>query len=336
MSSKKRLLWKLYPSYLAVVVLAIIAVAWFSSSSFENHHEHETTATLQQLARLAATHIERTGMLADGQDVNAFCEEAGKRTTTRFTVVLADGTVIGDSEESPAGMENHADRPEIERALTHGLGAQSRYSRTLRTHMRYVAVPIMHDGVAIATVRASRQLVTIREGIAQSLRHILGVSAAVALLAAAVTLAVAKRITRPLETMRAGAERFANGDFSHHLPEPDALELHELATGMNKMATQLAERIEMITQRRNELAAILASMSEGVLAVDKEERLLIVNEGAAGILEQAVDQAHGKTVQEVIRNSALQALIAAALDSDDVVEGEITYYGRDGERVVRV
>ncbi len=154
------------------------------------------------------------------------------------------------------------------------------------------------------------------------------------LLAAALGLFTSRRISQPLQDMRRGAERFAAGNFYHPLTVPDTVELGSLAMTLNRMATQLAEQIAVITQQRNEQEAILESMHEGVLALDTQERVITVNRAAEALLGVVATQAKGHTIQEVVRNVALQRLLVAAVHSPEPTTADIVLRGA-GERFLQ-
>jgi two-component system phosphate regulon sensor histidine kinase PhoR len=81
--------------------------------------------------------------------------------------------------------------------------------------------------------------------------------------------------------MKKGAEQSANGDLSRRLTFPDTEEMAGLADAMNQMAVQLDNRIETISRQRNQLETALASMLEGVIAINTEERIVSINRAAA-------------------------------------------------------
>jgi len=85
----------------------------------------------------------------------------------------------------------------------------------------------------------------------------------------AVSVWLSLRISLPLREIKARAERFVHGGFDRRLPTSGFEEISALAEGMNRMAEQLDERIRTIQRQQNELEAVLGSMEEGVLAVDK-------------------------------------------------------------------
>jgi two-component system phosphate regulon sensor histidine kinase PhoR len=65
---------------------------------------------------------------------------------------------------------------------------------------------------------------------------------------------------------------------------PNSDELASLAEALNYMAAQLDQRIRTIIIQRQEQDAVLASMVEGVMAVDQRERLITLNQAGARLL----------------------------------------------------
>lgn len=106
----------------------------------------------------------------------------------------------------------------------------------------------------------------------------------IALLAVALSLAISRRLTRPLEEMKQATSRFAQGDLSRKVPVPDSDELASLAEALNQMAAQLDDRIRTILRQRHEQEMILSSMVEGVIAVDTQGRLITLNQAGTRLM----------------------------------------------------
>ena len=122
-----------------------------------------------------------------------------------------------------------------------------------------------------------------------------------------------------------GAERFALGDFKKPLvaTEDMSLEVRALSESMNRMARQLEERFNTILQQRNEQNAVLSSMLEAVIVVDTNEKIVGINKAASKLFNIRSQDAAGKSIQEVIRNIQLQAMVREILASDTAVVDEV-------------
>lgn len=320
---RKRLIWQLYPSYLLITLIALLAVSWYAWEYFEHSYIETTKGDLEARALLMERQILERISAGNGDSVDSLCKELGKRASTRITVILTSGKVIGDSEEDPGKMDNHANRPEFIDALVGRIGTSTRYSKTLQQKMMYVAIPLIVNGEIIGVVRTSIPLTSIDQVLKAVQTKIAIGGIIIAVFAAAISLVVSRRISQPLEKMRKGAERFARGELESRLPIPDSGELGELARAMNQMAADLDNRIREATRQRTEMEAVLSSMVEGVLAVDTEEHLISINNTAAQLLGVDLAGAQGRAIHEVVRNSALLRLVGRAFVSTKPVEEEI-------------
>lgn len=77
---------------------------------------------------------------------------------TRVTWITEAGTVLYDTEKSPAEMENHLERPEVMEAIASGYGESSRYSSTLLEKQLYCAQRLSDGSVVRISVRQSTVL----------------------------------------------------------------------------------------------------------------------------------------------------------------------------------
>jgi two-component system phosphate regulon sensor histidine kinase PhoR len=153
----------------------------------------------------------------------------------------------------------------------------------------------------------------------------------VALCAAFLSLLISRRISLPVTRMKRIAQLFADGQLNIRVPTAGAAELDDLAKALNEMATQLQDRILTITRQRNELKAILASLAEGVLAVDSRGRIVSVNKAAARLLNIDPVHAQGRNVEELIRNVGLQQFVRDTLNSDRPTEDDVSFPEEGGQ-----
>lgn len=149
-----------------------------------------------------------------------------------------------------------------------------------------------------------------------------GVAGGVAI-AALVAARLARQTGRFLRHLARMLDRFAQGDLGHKAPLPDPEELADLAAAVNRLANALHSRMQELVRQRNEREAILASMAEGVLAVDEEERIISLNAAAAELIGVSREQAVGRSLQEVVRNPALHRLVSDVLGRQAAASDEI-------------
>jgi two-component system phosphate regulon sensor histidine kinase PhoR len=331
----RRLLWQLYPSFLLVTLVCLAGLTWYASVALRQFSIDRTEADLISRAQLAAVHFRPLLAAGDFARVDARCKQLEAQTATRLTVILPDGKVVGDGSESPKYMDNHGRRPEIVAALAGGEGTSIRDSDTLKETLCYAAVPLAEGGRTLGVVRAAVSLAHIDRALSGIRLHLVLGSLLTAAVLALISLVLSRRVTRPLEQLQQGAERFARGDLAHRLAVADSLEIGALAETLNRMAAQLDETLRAVVRRRNELEAVLSSMVEGVLAVDASERLIRLNQAAGRLLGVEPQRAEGRMLLEIVRNTELQQLVAAVLATHQSAQGQIVLRG-DPERFLYV
>ena len=335
MKKSKKLIWQIFPSFLLITILSLLAVSWYASNALRNFFLDQTADDLNVRAILLEKQVIAHIAPLDPPTVDSICKVIGGQSATRFTIILPSGKVIGDSQETPRLMDNHAKRPEIAKALSGDTGSSIRYSDTLLQHMMYVARPLKKNGTIQAVIRASIPITSIDQELRSiQLKIALG-GFLIALLATGISLLISRRITRPIVAMKKSADHFANGKFNHRLTAPDSEEMAGLAEALNQMASQLDNRIKTIINQRNELEAVLSSMIEGVVAVDNRDRIISMNQAASELFECDPDRCQGQDIGEVVRNLPLQQFIHKAISVKEPAEDDIVLY-QNGERTLNL
>ncbi len=335
MKKKTRLIYKLFPSYLLITLLSLIAVSWYALSFTRQFYLERTQVDLEVSGRLLEKQVISLLSPLNEKAVDLLCKQAAGKTITRVTVILPDGRVVGDSEEMPANMDNHRNRAEVQAAYKGDVGVSMRYSDTLRQNMMYVAFPMNADGSLVGVLRTSLGVTAIDERLGAIRWRIAAGSLLVALLASGISWFVSRRITQPLEKMRGGARRFADGDLLHRLALSNIREFSDLAETMNQMAAHLQQRIDEIDSQRSKTEAVLSSMREGVIATDMEQRVISINQTAAEMFNISMASVFGRSVLEVIRNHEFQEFLDRGLSTGESVESDILHHN-DGERIFNV
>jgi len=328
---KSRLLWRLFSSFLIIGLSALFVISWYGSRSFKDFHIEETAQDLRYRSLLLMSQLKDYIKELNPAKVDSICKKYGEKISSRITVILPDGRVIGDTEADPAFMDNHSDRPEILKAMQGIVGQNIRYSHTIDADMLYVAMPVYDNDRLIAVIRTSIALTSLENALRDANQRTFF---AVILIAFSIMIAsyvIARKISKPLEILKNGADRFARGDLDQKIHIKASEELNSLANALNNMALELNDRIVDVERQRNEKEAILASMVEGVLAVDLDEKIISFNQAAAELFGIDINNAPGQTIQEVIRNARLQLLINKAIESNEKVVDEMVLY--DGKEL---
>ncbi len=248
----------------------------------------------------------------DSAALDRLAKNLGARDGARITIIALDGTVLGDSDVDPATMENHAGRPEVVDLVTRPNGVSVRYSATTGREMVYAAVPITRATTMIGVARVAWPLDEVN-GRLDLLRNIAIIGIVLSgVLAALLAWLLSRYIIRPIDALTGVAGAMAAGDLDRRSDPRGTDEIGRLGLAFNRMADELRETIEIISDERAKLAAILETMGDGLLVIDHEGMILLANSAAERLL-----QPYARPLRDGRRREVRgRALIAVAIDHE--------------------
>ncbi len=325
---RSRFLWKLYAGYALLILLTTGIVGGLVGLQIARRTLAETDRRLESEAVLLR-HI-ATGRLGTDREheLQTLVRTLGTEIGTRLSIIRADGVVVADSDQRPELMDNHGERPEVLLADERGLGTASRYSKTLDKRMRYLALPLEGMGDrTIGWVRTSLPLTSIDRQLDQ-LTGVVLLGAAVATVAAlGLGFLLARRFTLPVLSMATAAESIAAGNYEKQVEVSSHDELGTLAQAFNVMSRHLRTSTKTLNADRRKLSAILSSMVEGVVAADRDERVVHMNQASGRMLGVEPERALSQPIWETIRVREVTEVISEALRRERVAHRVVRLSG---------
>ena len=309
---------KSFVTALLTAAVTLMVAVTLVSVSVRRSADERIARTLVEKARLIAETLTRRAP-ATAAEMDAEADALGRHMSARVTLIAADGRVVGDSELSAdqlAALENHADRAEVRDARERGLGIARRFSTTLGTEMLYVAVPVQNPAApALSHVRLALPLTEVRDQLA-SLRRSAGIAAAVGLLTALVLAWITSLfLSRRVNDIAVVAERYASGDFSRAAHDFGTDEIGTVAQALDGAIREIGRRASELATDRARMEAILSGMAEGVLVVNAQGQLQLVNAAARQML-RLVDEVEGRHYLEIVRQPDIAAQVGGALRAE--------------------
>ena len=126
---------------------------------------------------------------------------------------------------------------------------------------------------------------------------------------------LARQITKPLEEITAVARGLAQGQRGRRANAPSRDEIADLGHAVNQMAEDLEAQLTEISEDRARLQAVLSSMAEGVLVVDQECKILLMNAAIERMFLLEASDVLGRPLIEVLRHRQLHQLVQRVLES---------------------
>jgi two-component system phosphate regulon sensor histidine kinase PhoR len=298
----------LFAGFLGVVVLMLLLVVWMVGGGLRRGLMDLSRAALERELQLARMVVE---VAPAGADADSLAGALTARIRHRTTIIALDGTVLGDSDvlaDELGGVENHADRPEVEAARARGVGFAQRESVTRDMPFLYGAVPARLGGDDVV-LRLAAPLDDIRATLARGVRGVVVAGLLATLGALVAAYLVSRALARPLVTLSERARDLARGDFTRRVPHDARVEeLDELASAFNRLADELQARLRELGHERDEMQALIDCMAEGVVALTDDARILRTNRAARELLRVPAPPTFAP-VSTVVRQPELRALL---------------------------
>jgi len=326
---------KLFAGFFGLIMLSLLAGEIYLRPAIEanllQHIRTDLFARLSLIERDAAKLPDR-----DRAAWDALADELGPRAHGRVTFIDATGLLLGDSEVALGDLEhveNHRERPEVAAAFEGTPQTAMRFSATIQKRLMYAAIPMALPGGARGVARLAVPIDEVAASVG-AVRHIMWGALLVALIVALVaSTTVAQVLSRALARMTDVARRMAGGDLAARLRPSGRDEIAELGRALDLMATNLAATMTALRGERDLLGLILQSMREGVLVLDDEMRMLLVNPALRATLGIPAD-AEGRAAVELIRNAELPGILGRAQAANGPVSGEIETTGPRPRRLL--
>jgi len=320
----KKISWKLFLTYIIIIITFTISIELLATFHLRNYYIDHLASDLESTANLIKDFLYQDITENNLFQIKSKTEALGKEIKTRITIIDTKGRVLSDSEENPALMENHSDRPEIKEALRGKTGKTIRYSFTLEINMLYIAIPIVEDNQIISIVRLALPLAEVNKNIAYLRKIILSSTIISLLIASLISLIISLNITRPIKEMTEISKRISKGDFSKKLEIRSQDEIGQLSLALNQMSEDLESKIKIISEDKNKMEIILSSVIEGIAAIDRKGKFILCNYAFEKIINCSRDKALGRFHWEIIRNNQLNELLKDTIQKSQTSTQEIT------------
>jgi two-component system, OmpR family, phosphate regulon sensor histidine kinase PhoR len=263
-------------------------------------------------------------------DLENWAKTVGERAQARVTFISPAGIVLADSQHDPESMENHAGRPEIREAVGHGVGSSIRHSATLNRDLCYLAISFLYRNEPGYVLRLAVPLEDVEASVSAVRRRILAASIVAALLSLGVAYYFSNSLTGRIGRLRAFAEDLVHTP-ARGAPETGTNdELGALAQSLNRAARQLRELVDRLSLESARREAILASMAEGVLAVNDEMRVTFCNDFFLRALGRTAPAGENMPLVELIRDPELRGLLEHVLGSGAPLKQRIQLGSAEG------
>lgn len=328
---------KLLLSYCVLVIITLLLVGALLNPLFGNYL---LTSQKNQLMRQTEEIVQLTEKFysqeIDEKTFNRILENVNSLNESRVMIIDREGKVVAPSQVRPRRMGRREfnlrgfprgtrlSREEVGQVLSGQIVAKEGTSPHFNTPVISVAMPVLTVNSAGAEEVAGAVLsfspVYLVTDLVQKVYYYLGISSIIAiLLAIVIAYYFSKKISSPLKKMNEAALAMAQGNYKTEIKPDSNDELGELAISMNYLANQLDVNISALEQEKGKLEAIMSSINEGLVAVDREGRVILINPMMEKFFMTAAKNMAGKPLGEISPLPELSNVFAEALAQEELV-----------------
>lgn len=243
---------------------------------------------------------------------------------TRVTIIKSNGDVLKDTRPL-VNPENHLDRPEVIAALEGNPTPYIRYSESLGTDYVYYAVKVetQNDYVFI---RTSVPVATINSYLNDSLPILILTLIVSVVLCFILTKVVIQKTTEPFDDIERRLRIMAYGQ--EKADENDSsTEIDDMSREINEIASLITVSINSLKEEKEKADYILSNISEGLIIVNKQNHIQLINSAALAIFGLTSDIT-GKNLNYITYNNTIGHAVRECQSSDTNTVFELNLKGR--------
>lgn len=279
-----------------VTAILVSLITWLV---FFNAFQNQVNADLKTDAQLIATSYD---YITDDNNLKDFA-----KGQTRITLIKADGNVIFDSEKK--SDENHLERSEIKDALQDGEGYSSRYSETTRTNTYYYAMKLSNGNI----LRVAKDADALNSVFTSILPYMILIFIMLLIMSLAIGFFLTKKIINPITKLSESVD-----DIGTDIDADDIYpELSPFITEIIAQKREIRYQLGKVEREKNKVAAIIQNMSEGMILLDLDKNILLMNEATKRIFNVGDVTLKHDSLLYISRDKDVNNCVDKALDGEN-------------------
>lgn len=303
--------------FLILIVIGISITAIFISQFVQQSYKHESEEKLLQIAELIdydlRSKLQQSPIIDYDKLAKDYSTILSKKNLSdsyrpeekvvRITIINIEGKVLGESLANYETMENHLDRKEVQEALNNETGIEVHFSNTLKTYFIYTALLIKPENIVVRVSMPLHELSILNQKV--WLYTLIGIAMGL-FLTGLLAFKFSSMVTTPID-------------------------LH--IKSINK---ELSKTVDDLKDKNIKMDAILNSMRNGIIAVDAQFKIMLINLRACeffGLNENA--NVIGINIIELIRNKNINNLLSNTILENKTNASEVHVFSPQ-EKILRI
>ena len=298
--------WKLVIIYILLIVFSMQVIGMYFIQSVEKYYLDNFDDTLKAQASLLSVNLEKY-LLEDSGDNQSKSEEINTLVKNLFelngvvvSIIDSNGIILSTSEISlPSIVGQKIFQVEVNRALLGTRDEAIRVDPDTGHRMKYLAVPIKSGNNVLGAVFMKASIENVYDTVYR-INKILTTATLIALfITALLGFILSRTITKPIKEITRQAEKMTHGEFNQRVRVYSDDEIGRLGDTFNRMAARLNDAIKENEEEKEKLSSILTNMSDGVIATNESNRIIVANQRAVELISLEEEEIIGNYFTDV-------------------------------------
>lgn len=323
----KKLNWQILIFFFSLFCILSVGFSLLFSKNIQAEHEEQLQATL--MGELANLSSQLNGQSTSADILDAFipaATTAGNGSADRLTLLDSDGAVLYDSDESVKNGSDFSGRAEITSAIQkEELSIVKRPPLSTEDEWLFIATPLYNsDGERVAVLRIGRSLTQTAASATANYLPIIIFSFIVTGLLAIAFDKLTRSFTKPLADMKKVVDDLSQGQYDvryRELKQETHPELAEMGDSINQLAKNMTVQMNDMQQNNERLDSLIQNLSVGVMLLDADRNIQLVNPKMMDTLEENI--ATATNYIQYVKNPWLVQLVEKAFEHHEIQSGKI-------------
>ena len=316
--------WRISLAYTVLIIVTMGAVSFYLVGFVRDAFLMDLRGRLQREASLVAESASGiVGTAPDGRRLQLMADDLADIIDARVTIVGIDGAVLADSSVQSGRSQNLRRREEIRQALAVGVGGALRRDQTSGEEIIYSAVAIRRGGEIVAVARVGVSTADLQSNVNRLVTTISISALLVTVLSVGLGYVLFRRTSRSVQLVAEGARRLAAGDLEFRVHASSSDETRDLADAFNSMANTIRSVVGDLSSERNKLTAVLDTMADGVVVLEADGKVSLMNRAAELLLDVGASETVGNRLVEVVRDYEIQQTVQKSIETGRIWQVEV-------------
>lgn len=310
---KKRLLI----SNIVVITIAILLVFGLGIIVTNNNNIEQAKQKVVQLTDIYVKTFDIKGDYNESTD-----------SDIRLTVIDKNGKVIADSEVSDLGsLDNHLNREEVIAAVNDEPKVVTRSSSSTGREQIYYAKKIMLSDDDFVIFRVAILSDSVKQYLVKSLPLMVSVLIGTFAVTIIISYFISEKSLKPYQQVKENLTAINNGNYQRNFRIDKDQDINSMLIEIDDLSKKIDVNIKNLRAERNKFDYVLNGINDGVIAVDKQEKIILINQRAKEIFGLS-ENCEGLNYNAITDNRMLIEAIGSCLKNSEGQILEIKYNDR--------